>query len=160
MTHIWRIRSPTLLSFSLKESLISSVNRSLRTSTMCAPNFIIWGSPWGLQDAKRIESSHSSSNAVKHISVFFIITKKHQKLRSRYCHFETPTTTSLSWENLYNSKENARIRQSTDNYIPKLLIEVTKSREKLLIAWSCFDHLLRALSMTIWYQGDVIYPPT
>lgn len=48
MTYICKIRSPTFIIFSLKSSVISSPSKCLSTRTRCAPNRIIWGSPWGL----------------------------------------------------------------------------------------------------------------
>lgn len=47
-TYIWRMRSPTVMSFSLKESCISSACKYLSTSTRWAPKRIIWESPCGL----------------------------------------------------------------------------------------------------------------
>lgn len=45
-THIWRMMSPTLLSFCLQVSLISPAKTYLRrTSTKCAPKRIIWEGP-------------------------------------------------------------------------------------------------------------------
>lgn len=46
-THMWRMRSPSVIIFSLKASF-SSACKWRRTRTKCAPNRIIWGSPWGL----------------------------------------------------------------------------------------------------------------
>ena len=47
-TYIWRMRSPTVISFSLKESFSSSASKYLSTSTRWAPKRIIWESPCGL----------------------------------------------------------------------------------------------------------------
>lgn len=75
-TYMCTMRSPTVIIFSLKVSLNSSLSKYLSTSTRCAPNRIIWGSPWGLTNKQCPWVNHTISTLDNYLNQFFLVAYK------------------------------------------------------------------------------------